>query len=202
MTRLIVGPFNRVEGDLEVKLEIEDGRVHAARVVSTLYRGFERMLVGKVPDDALVYAPRICGICSVSQSVAAAKALAAAAGIEPVQNGSLAANLVHATENVADHLTHFYLFFMPDFARTAYATHTWHDDVVDRFKAVTGSATRAMSSQRSRSRSTQTMRAPFWTSAWAISVKMVPPRPVASVAEARILRRSSRGSKIRSSSSR
>ena len=121
MTRLIVGPFNRVEGDLEVKLEIEDGRVHAARVVSTLYRGFERMLVGKVPDDALVYAPRICGICSVSQSVAAAKALAAAAGIEPVQNGSLAANLVHATENVADHLTHFYLFFMPDFARTAYA---------------------------------------------------------------------------------
>lgn len=148
MTRLIVGPFNRVEGDLEVKLEIEDGRVHAARVVSTLYRGFERMLVGKVPDDALVYAPRICGICSVSQSVAAAKALAAAAGIEPVQNGSLAANLVHATENVADHLTHFYLFFMPDFARTAYATHTWHDDVVDRFKAVTGSATREMLAAR------------------------------------------------------
>jgi len=27
MTRLIVGPFNRVEGDLEVQLEVADGRV-------------------------------------------------------------------------------------------------------------------------------------------------------------------------------
>ena len=102
MTRLVVGPFNRVEGDLEVKLEVTDGRVREARVVSTLYRGFERMLIGKVPDDALVYAPRICGICSVSQSVAAAKALAEAAGLRPPDNGAIAVNIIHATENVAD----------------------------------------------------------------------------------------------------
>ena len=75
MSRLIVGPFNRVEGDLEVKLDIQDGAVRQAQVVSPLYRGFERILAGKAPFDALVYAPRICGICSVSQSVAAAKAL-------------------------------------------------------------------------------------------------------------------------------
>jgi Ni,Fe-hydrogenase I large subunit len=142
MTRLIVGPFNRVEGDLEVKLEIAHGRVKLASVVSTLYRGFERMLLGKSPDDALVYAPRICGICSVSQSVAAAKALAAAASLPPTQNGATAVNIIHATENVADHLTHFYLFFMPDFARQAYSGEPWHDAVAERFKAVTGTATR------------------------------------------------------------
>lgn len=142
MTRLIVGPFNRVEGDLEVKLEIAAGRVKKASVVSTLYRGFERMLVGKVPDDALVYAPRICGICSVSQSVAAAKALAAAAGLPASHNGAIAINIIHAAENVADHLTHFYLFFMPDFARQAYSGEPWHETVVERFKAVTGAATR------------------------------------------------------------
>ncbi|EAV40947.1 HupV protein [Stappia aggregata IAM 12614] len=117
MTRLIVGPFNRVEGDLEVKLDIQDGRVHQAQVVSPLYRGFERILAGKPPLDALVYAPRICGICSVSQSVAAAKSLAAAMGLSMPANGELAVNLIHAAENVADHLTHFYLFFMPDFVR-------------------------------------------------------------------------------------
>ena len=54
MTRLVVGPFNRVEGDLEVKLDIGDGRVEKAFVVSPLYRGFERMLSGKPPMDALV----------------------------------------------------------------------------------------------------------------------------------------------------
>ncbi len=144
MTRLIVGPFNRVEGDLEVELEIADDHVSNARVVSTLYRGFEHMLIGKVPDDALVYAPRICGICSVSQSVAAAKALAAAAGLSPTHNGANAINIIHAAENIADHLTHFYLFFMPDFARDVYAGETWHEAVANRFRAITGTATRDM----------------------------------------------------------
>ncbi|MEW6690831.1 MAG: nickel-dependent hydrogenase large subunit, partial [Pseudomonadota bacterium] len=82
-SRLIVGPFNRVEGDLEVQLEIADGRVASARVVAPMYRGFEQILLGKEPRDALVIAPRICGICSVSQSVAAARALAALAGAAP-----------------------------------------------------------------------------------------------------------------------
>jgi len=41
-----------------------------------MYRGFENMLSGRDPSDALVIVPRICGICSVSQSVAAARALA------------------------------------------------------------------------------------------------------------------------------
>ena len=45
-----------------------------------------------------------------------------------------------ATENLADHFTHFYLFFMPDFAREAYAGEPWFDDVAARFKAIKGSA--------------------------------------------------------------
>lgn len=140
MSRLIVGPFNRVEGDVEVKLDIADGTVREAHVVSPLYRGFERILLGKPPDDALVYAPRICGICSVSQSVAAAHALANAQGQAMPANGRTAVNLIHATENVADHLTHFYLFFMPDFARESYSAETWHADALARFQALKGSS--------------------------------------------------------------
>lgn len=140
MTRRIVGPFNRVEGDLEVQLDIEDGQVRSAQVVSPLYRGFEQMLHGKDPRDALVYAPRICGICSVAQSVAAATALADAQGVEMPLNGQLVTNLVLATENVADHLTHFYLFFMPDFARIAYKKKEWYAMAVQRFRATTGVA--------------------------------------------------------------
>jgi coenzyme F420-reducing hydrogenase gamma subunit len=93
-TRLIVGPFNRVEGDLEVRLDLADGRVRSAQVVSPMYRGFEPMLVGRDPLDALVIVPRICGICSVSQSLAAARALASAAGVQPPPNGTLALNLL------------------------------------------------------------------------------------------------------------
>jgi len=89
MSRLIVGPFNRVEGDLEVHLDIADGVVKSAQVNSTMYRGFEQILLNKPALDALIYVPRICGICSVSQSVAASRALADAMGVIPPHNGLL-----------------------------------------------------------------------------------------------------------------
>jgi hydrogenase large subunit len=142
MTRLVVGPFNRVEGDLEVTLDIAGGEVRDAHVNSPMYRGFEQILQGKDPFDALVFVPRICGICSVSQSAAAAEALATAMGLVPPPNGRLATNLVLANENMADHVAHFYLFFMPDFAREAYRGRPWFELAQSRFKAVAGSATR------------------------------------------------------------
>ncbi len=140
MTTRILGPFNRVEGDLEVHLDIADGHVAAARVNSPLYRGFEQMLPGKHPLDALVIVPRICGICSVAQSAAAVAALRDLLGLTPPPNGHLAENLIVACENLADHLTHFYLFFMPDFARPVYRGRPWFAAAEARFKAVTGSA--------------------------------------------------------------
>jgi hydrogenase large subunit len=149
MSRRIVGPFNRVEGDLEVQLDIHGDRVRDAWVVSPLYRGFEQILHGKDPRDAMVYTPRICGICSVSQSVAAAMALADAQGLVVPENGELAINLILANENVADHLTHFYLFFMPDFAREVYAAEPWHTQVATRFRAVSGTAARQVLPARS-----------------------------------------------------
>ena len=148
--RRVVGPFNRVEGDLEITLDIEAGCVAAAYVNSPLYRGFEQILQGKVPADALTLVPRICGICSVAQSAASALALADASGIVAPPNGRLAANLTLAAENLADHLTHFYLFFMPDFARADYAGKPWHADTVERFRATVGSAANQMLPARSR----------------------------------------------------
>ena len=150
MTRLLVGPFNRVEGDLEVQLDVQGDRVASAQVNATMYRGFEQILQGKAPHDALVYVPRICGICSVSQSVASARALAHLGGIAMPANGQHASNVILATENLADHLTHFYLFFMPDFARPVYAGHGWHAEAVRRFAPNRGEQVRAATAARQR----------------------------------------------------
>jgi len=143
MSRLILGPFNRVEGDLEVQLEVQEGRVVEARVNAPMFRGFEIMLVGRDPIDALTIVPRICGICSVSQSVAAAKALADACGVVVPANGLHATNLMLACENLADHLTHFYVFFMPDFTREIYAGRRWYREAQKRFAPLVGSASGA-----------------------------------------------------------
>lgn len=150
MTRLTIGPFNRVEGDLEVRLDIDDGVVASAEVTVPLYRGFEQILEGRPALDALVLAPRVCGICSVSQSIAAATALRDAMGIVAAPNGVLAANIAHASENAADHLTHFYIFFMPDFARGGYASAPWHATTAARFAATRGSASREFLPARGR----------------------------------------------------
>ena len=147
-SRLIVGPFNRVEGDLEIRLDIGDGAVSSAYVNSPLFRGFERILVGKQPYDALTITPRICGICSISQSAAAAFALADLAGGKPEPEGAKVAALLHAVENIADHVTHFHFFFMPDFTRPVYQSRAWYPRAVERFTAMKGSAQQQVAEAR------------------------------------------------------
>jgi hydrogenase large subunit len=167
-TRRIVGPFNRVEGDLEISLDIAAGRIASAYVNSPMYRGFEQILQGKMPADALVLVPRICGICSVAQSAAAALALADAASIVPPRNGRLAANLTLAAENMADHLTHFYLFFMPDFARAEYAARPWHAAALERFRATVGTAPNQVLPARARFMQTMGLLAGKWPHTLAV----------------------------------
>ena len=82
--------------------------------------------------------------------MAAAAALRAVSGVQPPPNGELAANIAHAAENIADHLTHFYLFFMPDFARDFYAGEEWFPAVEARFKAVQGAAAQEVLPARAR----------------------------------------------------
>jgi len=137
--KLTLGPVNRVEGDLEVQLSVEHDKVKAAYIKSTLYRGFENLLVGKVPMDALAIVPRICGICSVSQSVAAASAINDLTGTPMTENGEHVTNIILATEVIADLLTHFYLFFMPDFTHPCYQNESWAEETAERFTAVKGS---------------------------------------------------------------
>ena len=55
MSRITVDiDLNRVEGDLEFQVDLEDGVVVDARCVGTLYRGFEQIMIGRAPRDALV----------------------------------------------------------------------------------------------------------------------------------------------------
>ncbi len=139
MSRRIIGPFSRVEGHLEIDLERSEDKVVSARVNSPMYRGMETVMLNRTPMDALTIAPRICGICSVSQSVAAARVLANLANIQVPQNGQLITNLILACEVLSNHMTHFYMFFMPDFARTIYKDQPWYNDAL-KFKAQTGTA--------------------------------------------------------------
>ncbi|MDX2471179.1 MAG: nickel-dependent hydrogenase large subunit [SAR324 cluster bacterium] len=130
----VLGPFSRIEGDLEIRLEGDGKKITSAYITAPMFRGFEEMLVGRNPLDALVIAPRVCGICSVSQSLAAQSALAKLAGVSPPKNAHLAFNLMQGTENLSDLFAHFYLYFMPDLVQVEYQNRDWYPAVESRFK--------------------------------------------------------------------
>jgi Ni,Fe-hydrogenase I large subunit len=126
--------LNRVEGDMEVRLEVEGNTVTDAWCVGTMYRGFEQILAGRDPGDALVIAPRICGICSTSQLYAAASALETAYGAPIAPNGTRIRNLCLMAESVMSDARHTFLMFTPDFCNHAYRDHPLYDRVMELFE--------------------------------------------------------------------
>jgi len=138
--RISIDPFNRIEGDLRIELEVEDGQVTAARSSGIIFRGFERIMPGRDPMDALVVTPRICGICSGSHGVAAAKTLAHALDAKMPENAFYMRNLILGTEVVMSHISHFYLLFLPDLTNPAFADRTFYPMVSERFAAFKGSS--------------------------------------------------------------
>ena len=69
---------------------------------------------------------------------------------------------------MADHLTHFYLFFMPDFARAEYAGRPWHAAAVERFRATLGSAPNQVLPARTRFMQTMGLLAGKWPHTLAV----------------------------------
>ena len=130
---IVFSPFSRLEGDLQVKVDIEDGRIVRSRAAGTLYRGFELMLRGRSPLDAMVITCRVCGQCGLAHSAASAGAIRALTGVDMPPNAYLACNVMSAIETVLSHLTQFYLSFAPDLAEPPY-----DDEAAKRFLPPSG----------------------------------------------------------------
>lgn len=131
-------PLNRVEGDLEIRVEIDNGRIVDAWSSGTMFRGFENILKGRGPLDGLVITPRICGICSTTHLSAAARALDQIAGVRPPDNAIRLRNVALMVEHCQSDVRQSVLMFLPDFATTAYASHPLHAEAVRRYAPLAG----------------------------------------------------------------
>jgi hydrogenase large subunit len=125
-------------------VEIANGVVTEARTSGTLYRGFENILRGRTPSDAIVLTGRICGSCGGTHAAAASAALADAYGVKPPANGLLARNVILGVETILSHLSHFYFSFCVDFA-----TESGETEAHKRFAPLEGSSYRAAVKARS-----------------------------------------------------
>ncbi len=138
VTRQLNVPLNRVEGDLEVRVALQDGRVTDAWSSGTMYRGIENILLGRGALDGLVITPRICGICSTAHLTAAAKALDAIAGVDPPPDAVRIRNLALLTELLQSDVRQSFLTFAADFVNPAYADRPLYAEAVRRYAPLQG----------------------------------------------------------------
>ncbi|MGE4498440.1 MAG: nickel-dependent hydrogenase large subunit [Deferribacterales bacterium] len=117
MTRILsVDPVSRIEGHLKIETEIDSGTVTRARVAGNMYRGFERMLLGRHPVDSARIAQRICGVCHEVHGVSSVMALEEIYKITPPENGLVLRDMILGLHIITDHLLHFYNLCLPDYA--------------------------------------------------------------------------------------
>jgi hydrogenase large subunit len=133
-------PFNRVEGDLEVRVEHADGVITDAWSAGTMYRGFENMMIGRSALDGLVMTPRICGICSTTHLMAAVRALDAISGVTPPDNAVRLRNVALMAEHVQSDVRQSVMMFMADFANPAHQRHSLFEQAQQRYATMGGSS--------------------------------------------------------------
>ena len=135
-----VSPLGRVEGDLDVRVTVDDGVVTSAWTEAAMFRGFEIILRGKDPHAGLIVTPRICGICGGSHLYKSAYALDTAWRTQVPANATLVRNIAQACETLQSIPRYFYALFAIDLTNKNYAKSTLYDEAVRRFAPYVGTA--------------------------------------------------------------
>lgn len=126
MVRIVVDPVTRTASGLRFEADMRDGSVVDARCSGTSYRGFEQMLAGRDPMDAVYFTQRVCGMCSSVQATAAAGAiesLCGTAGVVP-KDALVIRNILNGLAWLRSHIENLYLSFLPDL------TNPFYDDIL------------------------------------------------------------------------
>lgn len=137
---LNISPVGRVEGDLDVKVYMENGVVTRAHTQAAMFRGFEKIMVGKDAQSGLIVTPRICGICGGSHLYCASSALDTAWKTTLPPNALLLRAIGQATETIQSIPRWFYAIFATDMANKKFANKPLYAEVVKRFAAYVGTS--------------------------------------------------------------
>ena len=111
--------LNRLEGEVELKLEYSKDKIINARILGTSYRDFSNILKNKPYLDSVILTPRVCGICGHAHLIASVKAIENAYQNENIsfsvsQKAKLTRHITLLSEIVQNHIRWFYAYFMSE----------------------------------------------------------------------------------------
>lgn len=106
--RITVDPITRIEGHLRIDVEVDNGRVTKAWSSGQMWRGIEKILVGRDPREAWSYTQRFCGVCTTVHAIVSVRAVENALQLEIPVNAQLIRNIIQTAHAIQDHIVHFY----------------------------------------------------------------------------------------------
>lgn len=111
-------PITRVAGGLafQCKVDLTNRKFIDAHATATLFRGYEVILKGRDPRDAVFIASRACGVCGGVHSTCSAMAQEMAFGCQPPPLGIVVRNLGEAAEMLYDHPLINFNLIGPDYS--------------------------------------------------------------------------------------
>lgn len=112
---ITIAPVSRIEGHGTITITLDDhGRVDDARFHVTQFRGFEKLCEGRPFYEMPSLTERICGICPISHSLAAAKACDAILGVRPPPAAIQLRRLLNCGAIIQSHALSFFHLSAPD----------------------------------------------------------------------------------------
>ncbi len=106
--RITVDPITRIEGHLRIDVEVDNGKVTKAWSSGQMWRGIEKILVGRDPREAWSYTQRFCGVCTTVHAITSVRAVENALQMEIPVNAQLIRNIIQTAHAIQDHIVHFY----------------------------------------------------------------------------------------------
>lgn len=119
--KVLIDPLTRIEGHLRIEMETEGKQIKKAWSVSTQFRGIETIVQNRDPRDVWAFVQRICGVCTSVHAIASITAVEDAIGSEPPENARLIRSLVLGSQEIQDHVIHFYHLHALDFVNVVNA---------------------------------------------------------------------------------
>ena len=107
-TRITVDPITRIEGHLRIDVEVDEGKVTKAWSSGQMWRGIEKILVGRDPREAWLFTQRFCGVCTTVHAITSVRAVENALNLEVPVNAQLVRNIIQTAHAIQDHIVHFY----------------------------------------------------------------------------------------------
>lgn len=111
-----VEPMTRVGGAVGVHAESNGTHLTDAHVTAGSFRGYENIIEGRDPRDAMALSSRACGWCGGVHQTTSSMALEMAWGLQPYPMAIAMRNIAQATEAIWVHAAHLAVRAGPDYS--------------------------------------------------------------------------------------